>query len=699
MTTTPTSLDAILRPQSIALVGATERSIWSNSAYGNLKRFGYKGALHLVNHKGGQIYKQEAATSCSTIGAPIDMALIMVPEAAIADTLVDLGKSGVKGAVLLSSGFAESGAGGADKQRRLFEQAREQGVRLIGPNCLGFINYVDSIPLWTVPMRKSARGARLAVITQSGALGGQIGDFAFRLGIGLTYMVSTGNEADIDIAEVLEFLVSNPETEAISLFVETVRNPPRFAAAAREANKAGKPVVVLKVGRSEKTRHAAQAHTGALVGDDRVFDAVCQQLGIIRVNTLEELIVTGDIAGRIGRLSPGGVGFVSMSGGLCEIAADTAHLTKLTLPDLASATRASLQEVLTEFGTPNNPLDVTGAAMLKPELYQQAIARLGADPAIAMLACVFDAPQRTEGSEFAVEVIKNISAGLKTCGKPGLMVSHMMNEQTMEGRPLVNAIDIHYSGAGVALALPAIAALTRWSRLKVGEPANVPTTKTTDAHPVNEQQCLRHLAQFGVPVVEAHWVTSAAQAAEVAARIARPLALKIASADIAHKTEVGGVALNVAPADAGREFDQMIASVKTKAPNAKIDGVVLSAMRGQGVELIVGINRDPHWGPVIAVGLGGVLVEALQDSALRRLPIKADDALEMLGELRGSKLLDGFRGSAKVDRTALAETIVRIGDAALALGEQLETFEINPLLAADGRIEALDALAVWNENA
>ena len=697
MTTTPTSLDAILRPQSIALVGATERSIWSNSAYGNLKRFGYKGALHLVNHKGGQIYKQEAATSCSAIGAPIDMALIMVPEAVIADTLRDLGASGVKGAVVLSSGFAESGAGGADRQRQLQDLAREQGVRLIGPNCLGYINYVDGIPLWTVPMRRSAKGACLAVATQSGALGGQIGDFAFRLGIGLTYMVSTGNEVDIDIAEVLEFLVGNPETKSIAMFVETVRNPDRFEAAARAANHAGKPVVVLKMGRSEKTRNAAQTHTGALVGDDRVFDAVCRQLGIIRVNTLEELIVTGDIAGRIGRVPAGGVGFVSMSGGMCEIAADTAHLTMLNLPDLAPATRASLQEVLTEFGTPNNPLDVTGAAMLKPELYQQAVARLGADPAIAMLTCVFDAPQRTEGSEFALEVMKNISAGLKTCGKPGLVVSHMMNELTMEGRPLVNAIDMNYSGGGVALALPAIAALTRWSRLTVDEVATASVSTTPAAHPMTEQACLRHLAQFGVNVVEAHLVTTAAQAAEVAKQINRPLALKIASTDIAHKTEMGGVALNVLSADAGAAFERMMSSVKAKAPKARIDGVVLSTMRGQGVELIVGIKRDPSWGPVIAVGMGGVLVEALQDSALRRLPIQAGDALEMLNELRGTKLLDGFRGSASVSRQAMAETIVHIAEAALALGPDLDGFEINPLLAAEGRIEALDALAIWNQ--
>ena len=198
-------------------------------------------------------------------------------------------------------------------------------------------------------------------------------------------------------------------------------------------------------------------------------------------------------------------------------------------------------------------------------------------------------------------------------------------------------------------------------------------------------------------MVEAHLVTTAAQAAEVAKQINRPLALKIASTDIAHKTEVGGVALNVLSADAGAAFERMMSSVKAKAPKARIDGVVLSTMRGQGVELIVGIKRDPSWGPVIAVGMGGVLVEALQDSALRRLPIKADDALEMLGELRGSKLLDGFRGSAKVDRAALAETIVHIAEAALALGPDLEAFEINPLLAAEGRIEALDALAIWNQ--
>lgn len=689
-------LHALFNPRSIALVGATERSIWSNSAYGNLQRFGFAGQLHLVNPKGGELYGRAAATSCQAIGSPVDLALVMVPESAMLGALDDLAAAQVQGAVIISAGFSESGVEGERKQAQLVAAARERGIRLLGPNCLGLINYHAQMPLWGIPMRRAHADGRVAVVSQSGALGGQIGDFAFRLGIGLGYLVSTGNEADIGVAEVVQHLASDDKTQAIALFLESVRDPERFAAAVRAARAAGKSVIALKVGRSEKTRQAAQSHTGALVGDDAVFDAVCRQLGIVRVDSLEGLLVTADLASRLPTHLQGGVGVVSISGGMCEIAADAAQLIGLSLPDLAPETAASLQSVMTEFGVPANPLDVTGAAMLKPELFEEAVARLGSDPHIGAVVTVFDAPQREKGGEYAMKVMRHVHAGLARCGKPGLLVSHTFAEQHPEVLKLISDLGLAYSGAGVQLALTALAGLLRREPATAAVAATVPThSPSQDQRPVTEQQALRHLAAHGVAVVEAHLATDAASAARIAAEIKQPLALKIASPDIAHKTEVGGVLLNVPPQEAAQAFERIMASVRAKAPEAQIDGVVLSAMRGAGLELIAGVQRDPQWGLMLAVGLGGVLVEALKDSSLRCLPVNEADVQQMLNELRTSRLLDGFRGSAPVDRAQLARTIVGVARAAEALGPDLQALEVNPLRCTEGRIEALDALAVW----
>lgn len=277
--TLPTSprlpLDRLFRPSSMALVGATERSIWSVAAIDNLKRFGYAGAVHMVNPKGGRIFGAEAATSCAAIGEPVDAALLMVPEARMVEVFDDLRRAGVGAAVILSAGFAEAGQEGAARQRLVAEAGRAAGIRILGPNCLGFANFVHRTPIWTTPLRRPMADANLAIVSQSGAIASQLEQFAYQQRIGLTHMVSTGNEADLQVADVIEYLAEQPEPRAIALFLESVRDPVRFRQAVALARLRGKPVVVLKVGSSEAAARAAQAHTGSLVGDDRVFDALC----------------------------------------------------------------------------------------------------------------------------------------------------------------------------------------------------------------------------------------------------------------------------------------------------------------------------------------------------------------------------------------------------------------------------------------
>lgn len=693
------AIDRLFSPRSIALVGATERSIWSIAANDNLRRFDFKGPIHYVNPKGGTIFGAPAATSCAAVGEPIDAALLMVPEAKMIEVFADLEAAGVGGAVILSAGFAELGAAGAERQRAVADAAKAAGIRILGPNCLGFANFVASAPIWTTPLRRPMTDARVAIISQSGAIASQLEQFAYQQRVGITHMISTGNEADITIADAIDYVARQPEPRAIALFLESVRDPARFIAAVKAATAAGKPVVLLKVGTSEATARAAQAHTGSLVGDDRTFDALCRKIGLSRVHSLEELIVTADLFARLGPLAGSGLALTAMSGGMCEIMTDQADAEGIAVPALADGTLKRLREALPPFAMPANPLDITGAAMLQPDLIPTALSVLASDASVGALGFVFDAPLKDDARGFARNFIRHIGEGFKAAGKPCVMMSHTFSAVNGDAREMTDSAGVVYSGGGVRHCVSALGHLLAhhaWRERRQTEAAD--TSASAALRPDGEREVLDYLASAGVPVIPARLARTADEAAAIAGTLDTDVVLKIASPDIAHKTEVGGVALNLRGEEAVRAaFDAMLARVRASAPEARIEGVVVAPMRKGGVELFVGTMNDPQWGPAIAVGLGGIWVEALKDTSLRLLPIGEQDALEMLAELRGAKLLDGFRGAPAADRQALARAIVAIGRAALALGPDLVSLEINPLLVAGTRIEALDGLTEWSK--
>lgn len=692
------AIDRLFNPRSIALVGATERSIWSIAANDNLRRFDFKGPIHYVNPKGGTIFGAPAATSCAAVGEPIDAALLMVPEAKMIEVFADLEAAGVGGAVILSAGFAELGAAGAERQRAVADAAKAAGIRILGPNCLGFANFVASAPIWTTPLRRPMADARVAIISQSGAIASQLEQFAYQQRVGITHMISTGNEADITIADAIDYVARQPEPRAIALFLESVRDPARFIGAVKAAAAAGKPVVLLKVGTSEATARAAQAHTGSLVGDDRTFDALCRKFGLSRVHSLEELIVTADLFARLGPLAGSGLALTAMSGGMCEIMTDQADAEGIAIPALADGTLERLRAALPPFATPANPLDITGAAMLQPDLIPTALSVLASDASVGALGFVFDAPLKDDARGFARNFIRHIGEGFKAAGKPCVMMSHTFSAVNGDAREMTDSAGVVYSGGGVRHCVSALGHLLAhhaWREHRQPEHADAPASAAL--RPDGEREVLDYLASAGVPVIPARLARTADEAAAIARTLDTDVVLKIASPDIAHKTEVGGVALNLRGEEAVRAaFDAMLARVRAAAPEARIEGVVVAPMRKGGVELFVGTMNDAQWGPAIAVGLGGIWVEALKDTSLRLLPIGEQDALDMLAELRGAKLLDGFRGAPAADRQALARAIVAIGRAALALGPELVSLEINPLLVEGARIEALDGLTEWS---
>ncbi|WP_043358611.1 acetate--CoA ligase family protein [Belnapia sp. F-4-1] len=692
-------LEGLFRARSVALVGATDRSIWSSAAHANFARLGFTGRIHVVNRKGGTVHGLTAATSCAAIGEPVDAALVMVPEAAIPEAFADLRAAGIRHAVMLTSGFAEVGAEGAARQEALLAEARAQGVTLLGPNCLGFINYADRVPIWTTqPPLPVLRGGSIGVVSQSGATAGFIAAFAHRQGMGLSYQISTGNEADVNVARVVDFLVDDPATRVIGLFLETVHEAGTLAGAARRALAAGKPIVAIKIGASETAARAAAAHTGSLVGDDRVFEAACRQLGMIRVPSIEALVFTAGLLAQRGPVRRRGVGLVSISGGVCEMAADRAEEAGVAVPTLAAQTVSALRAVMPAFGTPNNPLDVTGGAMLDPALFERSLAPLGRDPSLGLLACFMDLPDTAEEmASYRGEIIRAIGAGFRAAGLPALMLSVLPRPVTEAGRALLAETGIAYLGSGVPEGLAAIGRALDWSARQERGLAEVGMPEPDAARPEGERATLAWLAGRGVSVVPQHLAADAEAAAGAARAMGGPVVLKIASPDIAHKSDVGGVALGLEGDAVAEAAGRILASARAARPEARIEGVVVAPMRRGGVELFVGVLRDPLWGPAIAVGLGGVWVELLRDTSLRLLPVTPEDVLEMFAELRGAPLLEGYRGSAGIDRQAAAEAIARIGDAALALGPGLAALKVNPLLAGPDGAEALDALAVWEQ--
>ncbi|MFU2325029.1 acetate--CoA ligase family protein [Pseudomonas sp. NFX98] len=689
----------LFRPRSVAIIGASDKNPWSALVIKSLEAVGFQGPVHLVNRRGTDALGRKTVQSCAELDG-VDAAFIAVPAVALRDAIEDMAAGGILYGAVVTSGFAETGEAGAAEQAAIFARAKELGVTLLGPNSLGFSNFVDNVSLSAIPMRLPVlKQPRVGLVSQSGATAATICSFAHQQGISLSYSVAMGNEAMVDLADVIQFLVDDQATQAIAVFAESIRDPLRFEAAARAAVRARKPIVMFKIGTGELTAAVAQAHTGALVGDDRVFQAVCNAYNIVRVSSLEDLVITADLLAAMGPIdSEQGFALVSISGGACEIVADRGEEHGIPFPQFAPTTLKALSSVLSDFGAAHNPLDVTGAAIRNPEIYPKAIEAIAQDPNIGLIGVIWDIPvSKDAASSISARGLDQISIGLRTSSVRGLVIQQVLRPVTEYGREVIQANALPAVTGGMDHAVRAISHLYNWSRnLKREATKERGVSVATNAKPTTERDTLAYLSTAGVSVIPQQIVTTRAEAVAAAAKFEGPVVLKILSPDIQHKTEVGGVLLNLEGSQAiGDGFDRVISNVHAAKPDARFEGVIMSPMRQGGTELLVGVARDPVWGLVLAVALGGVWVELLGDTQLRLLPVSATEVKNMLAGLKAHKLLTGYRGSKPVDLDKLSHAISKIGDAAMALGDDLEALEVNPLRVCGGTVEALDALAVW----
>jgi acyl-CoA synthetase (NDP forming) len=690
------ALRTLLTPRSVVLVGASDRSRWSSALLSNLNRHGFVGAVHLVNRRGSTVAGRPAARSCAELGERADLGVVMVPSAGVAESVAGLADAGVSTAVVLTSGFAELGGEGTALQAEVVRAAETAGVTLLGPNSLGFMNLAERVIAWATPIELPARRDGVAIVSQSGATAFFLAELAHQQDVGLSHVVATGNEAMLDLGVITRFLVADPRVRVVAVFAESIREPSAFLDAAEAAGEFGKPLVVLKVGTSEATARSALAHTGALVGDDRVFDGVCARHGIVRVRSMEALLTTADVLARTGELGAGGLCVVSNSGGVCEIAADAADALGLELPEIPEAALGAVADALPDYGTAHNPLDLTGG--IEPAGAGDAVAVLGRSGAYAATLVPFypvgEDTERLAGRQ--QELYRNLARGLREGGVPGFLVSYTAGGIGPSARRFIGDLGLPYLACGLDRALGGLAGAFAWSRARPRARGKWAGTAIGE-RPRSEPETVELMRRHGITVVPQLLATDRREAVAAARDLGGPVALKVASPDIAHKTEIGGVELGVrGDAEVAAAFDRLEAAGRAQL-GASVSGVLVSPMRTGGVELFVGCSIDPVWGPVVTVGLGGIYVEVLADVAIRTLPVAPDEARELLTGLRGARLLAAERGGEPADLDAVGAAVAAIGDLALGLGPDLAALEVNPLWVRGARVEVLDALAVWRD--
>lgn len=702
-------LNGLLQPRSVALVGATERSRWSSQTFENLRLYSPQVQVHCVSPKGGTIHGARAYTSLDDIGAPVDLVYVMTPRETVPAILQQAGTAGARAAIVLTAGFGETPDGKA-YQAAAVESAAAAGVALLGPNGNGFINVNDGIVPFGLALPRLPVSGPASFILQSGGLVKPVLSLAEAWGVGVGAVACTGNEAALTAADLAAALLEDDRTGAVGLFLETIRDTEAFRHLAGRAVELDKPIVALTVGRSDAAQRAARAHTGALAADAAVTSAVLKSLGVIEVASVEEMVATTDLLARGVRPRGKRIAVVGASGGACELVAEKASELGITVPELPEPCVAALAGVLPDISQAQNPLDVTGFATVDPMLPVQALEALLAAGAEEVDAVLFQAfvlpPENTADPAAARKYFAEIARVVRSTDRPVLLQDEVAAPVSALGRYILRDEGL-VRLAGVEIGLTGLAHAMHWAARRQTMLSSAPEGRaavTLDWHgktaPASELDCLRLLASGGVPAVPQTLAAFPREAVEAAAALKGPVALKVCSPDIAHKSDVGGVVLNVqGPAAVATAYKDIVSRVSARMPEARIDGVLVSPMRSGGLELIAGINRDPVWGPVLVLGMGGVLVEVLKDVALRPLPVTRSDVAEMLAELRAAPLFHGVRGQAPIALERLIDAVLALTDVAAALGEEFQSIEINPLRADHRTVEALDALIVWADEA
>jgi acyl-CoA synthetase (NDP forming) len=697
-------LDALLKPRSVAVLGASERPSLGKMIIESLDAVGFTGDVYPINPKYPTLFGRPCYPSIDALPAGVDCLAVCVNHERVLEQMRPAAARGIGAAVIFDGGFAEAGDAGQRAQAEITAICREAGIALCGPNCMGVVSPHDKALVYIQAVRDASAGlaGNVGLVSQSGSI--CIGLLADCRRFGFSHAISSGNEAVLTAVDFLEYLVADPKTRVIAMFLESVREPERFVAALDRAAAADKPVVILKVGKSERTRRAITSHTGGLAGESRVFSALLRAHRAIEVHDMDEL--TEMLAACQGERWPRGRRFVVMtaSGGQAELLLDVASSVGIQLPPLSSASRAEVQRVIGVITGDGNPLDAWGNGDFGTN-FPHSLKVLGADPDVDVVVFCSDGIDDSPigSAPRLLEYARHLAEGTKASSKPHYFMTTRPGVFRRDQLALLRGHGMTIVG-GTRQGLGALDRLARWNaprprpRPSASPGGRVAALLAGGARPtIHEGDAKRLLAEAGVPVARERQVATLDEARTAATAIGYPVALKVVSDAIPHRSDLGLVAVNLRDE---RELDAawapMARRLEESGGRAAAAGFLVQEMARGGLEVFAGVSRDPDFGLVLAFGAGGVLVEALGDVALRALPLREGEAAEMIAETRAATLLAGFRGRPPADVAALTRALESLADLAWAERESIDEIDVNPIVvrpAGDGCV-VVDALVV-----
>jgi len=698
-------LTPLLNPRSIAVIGisggAKAGTGMGGSTVKNLQKFGYEGQIFPVNPKYHEILGLKSYKSLADIPGELDLLVVAVPADNVLPVIHEAAEKRVKAAIIYTSGFAEIGEKGHQLQTELVRICEDNQIRLCGPNNMGVLSFRENVMVYTAHIPEDVKAGGLGFVGQSGSITMCALAAAYVRGIGCSYLITSGNEAMLETSDYIRFMLDDENTKVIGCFVEGFKNPDKFKEIADLALEKGKPIVILKVGRSAKGQEAALGHTGSMTGSDAVQDAFFKQKGIIRVDEIEELVEVAELFLKVKLPKRNRIAFTMISGGGCGIVSDISHQYGLEIPELSETTQQALMPVIPAFGRIGNPLDLTGTAYRNPEMYYKCLEILlnedvdviCIDPDIPWIEPLIPKTQElvektdklltifcltsedmTEAKkkmwrDSTIPILQDPKRGLKAV-KALINYSEFLEKKRLEGPVFVESkVDF----------------LKVKTILEKGE-------KT-----LTEFQSKQLLQFYGIPTTREGLVLTPEEVVDMARKIGYPVALKVQSEKIAHKTEAKVIRLNLKDdREVLTAYEEILSNAKHYDPEAVVEGILVQEMLPEGTETIVGMMMDKQFGPCVIFGLGGVFVEILKDISMRVAPVSKQVALEMIKEIRGFQILEGFRGKPRSDIERVADVITNLSRLSLDLKENISEIDINPLIVyPEGEgVKVVDALVV-----
>ena len=688
-------LNKLIKPKSIAIIGASEKEGFGGDTTRNLLKFSKNlDRVYLINPKRETILDRKCYSSVTDIDDNIDLCIICTPKATVIPLLREAAAKGCGGAVIFASGYGETGAKGKADEQKLIEEANRLGIAVMGPNCAGFANFIEGVFCFAFLVEERERTGNIGFISQSGQIILSGLDLPT---MGFSYVVSSGNSCNVKVEDYLQFMVDDPDTKVVAAYLEGITRPDKLIEAFRKAALIRKPVIILKTGKSQKSQQLAASHTGSLSGSDQTVRAIMRKYGVIEANDLEELCGIATAFSWLDELPKGPRAiFMNVSGGEAGVTAELADQYKIELAECSNGTKQYLASLLPEYGSVNNPFDMTAGIGYNTPILVKALKAVSEDDGVDLIVMGYTITPEIFDMTIAhmVDAVKIYKEEGGT--KPVVWVPFIGHTREQECVEILKRSGVPLLPTGV-YAFNCLKTIVDFARFQFQDiPVSLPG-ENGDAliRGLSEYDSLCFLEKDGITIPEQEVATTFEEAATAAKRLGYPLSCKIHSADIQHKSDVGGVKLNIKnEEELFNAFRTIMENVSKNCPQAKIEGVLLKPMLEAGAEMIIGVNNDEQFGPMMMIGMGGVFVEIFKDVQLAPAPLSKSQAKQMIANLKAYPLLNGYRGGKPRDVDSLAELLVKISEMAARNKDKIKELDLNPVFVTEKGVSIADALLV-----